>query len=49
MLHTQGENMSVSNHSTSKEKMISVMNVALGKENADLAIINGYIVNVYTG
>ncbi|MFH1003185.1 MAG: adenosine deaminase, partial [Chloroflexota bacterium] len=34
---------------TSKEQMLSLMAVALGEAEADLAITNGTIVNVYTG
>jgi len=41
--------MSVSYFTTSKEKITKLMKVALGEAQADLAITNGNIVNVYTG
>jgi len=34
---------------TDKEKMLELMRVALGEAEADLAIVNGDVVNVYTG
>ena len=38
-----------SHYTTSKEKIIQLMKTALGEIPADLAIINGDVVNVYTG
>ena len=40
--------MPVSDFSTNTDKMTQVMKVALGENAADLAIINGDVVNVYT-
>jgi len=41
--------MSGSRLTATKEKMYELMKVALGEAEADLAIVNGAIVNVYTG
>jgi adenine deaminase len=41
--------MSASYFSTSKEKIKELMKVALGEALADLAIVNGDVVNVFTG
>jgi len=40
--------MPVYDFSTNTDKMTQVLKVALGENAADLAIINGDIVNVYT-
>ncbi len=41
--------MRIQSRITNRERMYELMKVALGEEKADLAIVNGTIVNVYTG